>query len=239
MKQFLIGVFLLCSTVLAHAQKTPETAMGTHGMAIFGGREGLYASHLPMFHAPHDTQVVFRFHLLNTANDTSLRTSLANNPTLWTLDPEPFDLLRLQPKHSQPLQQFSARIVEGHFERDGKEKFSKQTVIVDAVLYFHRLSPAEKKSTAARYHLIGKNQEWFLFKEIDRRPDFDLIMALSRDNTHPQTTCLSSSFPAIINIPHQELTIPAEDLIHNSLFKQTHGCSYFSTTLYFETEDLK
>ncbi|WP_252724935.1 50S ribosomal protein L11 methyltransferase, partial [Acinetobacter baumannii] len=25
-----------------------DTAMGSHGMAVFGGREGLYASHLPM-----------------------------------------------------------------------------------------------------------------------------------------------------------------------------------------------
>ena len=38
-----------------------ETPVGGHGMAVFGGREGLYASHLPMFHTPHDSQILLRF----------------------------------------------------------------------------------------------------------------------------------------------------------------------------------
>ena len=44
-----------------------ETAVGGHGMAVFGGRVGLYASHLPMFHTPHDSQIVLRFRLADTA----------------------------------------------------------------------------------------------------------------------------------------------------------------------------
>lgn len=68
--------FALAALLPAFA-RADETAMGGHGMAVFGGREGLYASHLPMFHAPHDTQLLLRFHLADAAADRALRERLA------------------------------------------------------------------------------------------------------------------------------------------------------------------
>ena len=155
-----------------------ETAMGGHGMAVFGGREGLYASHLPMFHTPHDSQLVFRFHLADAAADKALRETLAREPRLWTFDPEPFDLLRLSPGHAQPLREFKARFFAGHFERGGKPQKGEQRVVVDEVLLFRRLSAASREAATGRYRLIGKGDEWFAFKTIDRRPDFDHIVRL-------------------------------------------------------------
>lgn len=156
-----------------------ETAVGGHGMAVFGGREGLYASHLPMFHAPHDSQVVFRFHLADAGADRALRETLAREPRLWTFDPEPFDLLRLAPGHAQPLRAFKARFFDGHFERGGKPQPAEQRVLVDDVLLFRRLDSAMRESAVGRYRLVGQGEEWFAFKEIDRRPDFDHIVRLS------------------------------------------------------------
>lgn len=159
----------LCSVAFANEQdikpisqqmSQPETAaMGSHGMALFGGREALYASHLPMFHAPHDTQVVFRFHLQDSINDALLRAALAIKPQLWTLDPAPFDLLRIKPGHADPLTQFSTNIVEGHFERGGLQRFSNQATVINEVIYFQRLSPAAKSTSAGRYRLIGQHSE--------------------------------------------------------------------------------
>jgi len=155
-----------------------ETAVGGHGMAVFGGREGLYASHLPMFHAPHDSQIVLRFHLADVAAERRLREELAARPRLWTLDPETFDLLRLGPGHAQPLREFKARFFEGHFERGGRPQPGEQRVVVDEVLLFRRLSPAAREAATGRYRLIGRGSEWFAFKLIDRRPDFDHIVKL-------------------------------------------------------------
>ncbi|MDR7270734.1 hypothetical protein J2X20_003392 [Pelomonas saccharophila] len=155
-----------------------ETAMGGHGMAVFGGREGLYASHLPMFHTPHDSQVLLSFHLADAAADKALRETLARKPRLWTFDPETFDLLRFTPGHARPLLEFKARFFEGHFERGGKPQAAEQRVIVDKVLLFRRLSSAERDAATGRYRLIGKGNEWFAFKTIDRRPDFDHIVRL-------------------------------------------------------------
>jgi hypothetical protein len=155
-----------------------ESAFGGHGMAVFGGRRGLYASHLPMFHAPHDSQVLLRFHLADAAADLALRETLAREPRLWTLDPEAFDLLRLAPGHAEPLREFKARFFEGHFERGGKPQPVEQRVVVDEVLLFRRLSPAPREAATGRYRLIGGGGEWFAFKAIDRRPDFDHIVRL-------------------------------------------------------------
>ncbi|WP_457388722.1 hypothetical protein [Roseateles sp. P5_E1] len=163
---------------LAWAEETAESAFGGHGMAVFGGREGLYASHLPMFHTPHDSQVLLRFHLADTAADKALRETLARKPGLWTFDPETFDLLRFTPGHAKPLREFKARFFEGHFERGGKPQSAEQRVVVDEVMLFRRLSPAQREASIGRYRLIGKGSEWFAVKTIDRRPDFDHIVCL-------------------------------------------------------------
>ena len=147
-------------------------------MAVFGGREGLYASHLPMFHTPHDSQLVLRFHIADAAADRALRETLAREPQLWTFDPEAFDLLRLAPGHAEALREFKARFFQGHFERGGKPQPVQQRVIVDEVLLFRRLSLAPREAAKGRYRLIGKGREWFAFKTIDRRPDFDHIVRL-------------------------------------------------------------
>jgi len=161
-----------------------ETAMGGHGMAVFGGREGLYASHLPMFHTPHDSQVLLRFHLADAAADKALREALAREPKLWTFDPELFDLLRFSPGHAQPLREFKARFFEGHFERGGKPQAAEQQVVVDEVLLFRRLQAAKRSGATGHYRLIGKGDEWFAFKRIDRRPDFDHIVRLEAPAKH-------------------------------------------------------
>lgn len=198
-----------------------ETAVGGHGMAVFGGREGLYASHLPMFHAPHDSQILLRFHLADRSADRALREQLAARPRLWTLDPETFDLLRLAPGHAQPLRQFSARFFEGHFERGGQAQPGEQRVVVDEMLLFRRLSAAPREAAAGRYRLVGKGGEWFAFKLIDRRPDFDHIVRLDSPQARGEA-----------DVPLQGLDRP--DAAVQRAF-QARGL----TEIYFETGDLR
>lgn len=198
-----------------------ETAMGGHGMAVFGGREGLYASHLPMFHTPHDSQVLLRFHLADAAADKALRDTLARDPKLWTFDPEAFDLLRLAPGHAQPLREFKARFFEGHFERGGKPQAAEQRVVVDEVLLFRRLNPARREAASGRYWLIGRGSEWFAFKLIDRRPDFDHIVKLDA----PQV--------------RGEVDVALQGLARPSATVQAAFKAQGLTELYFETDDLR
>ncbi|RTL22242.1 MAG: hypothetical protein EKK52_06670 [Burkholderiales bacterium] len=198
-----------------------ETAMGGHGMAVFGGREGLYASHLPMFHAPHDSQVLLRFHLADPTADTALRDTLAREPRLWTFDPEPFDLLRLQPGHARPLRAFKARFFEGHFERGGRPQAADQGVIVDELLFFRRLDATPRAAAVGQYRLIGRGEEWFAVKEIDRRPDFDQILRVTAPRARGR-----------VAVPLRGLTPPLE-----ALPRALRATAV--TQLYFETDDLR
>jgi len=206
------------------------TAIGMHGMAVFGGREGLYASHLPMFHAPHDTQVLLRFHLADARHDGALRQALSAEQSLWTLDPEPFDLLRLAPSHAQHLDRFGARLVEGHFERGGTERWVAQTVVVDQVLMFKRLNKQAQTADSGRYLLIGQGSEWFAVKEINRRPDFDHILLLEG-----QQAPRSSSFTLALS----EQQCPDNMSIDLALSQQLGPAWRIIKTLYFETGDLR
>ncbi|MYN07349.1 hypothetical protein GTP77_08345 [Massilia sp. FT127W] len=150
---------------------------GTHGMALFGGKEGLYASHLPMFHAPHDYQVVLQVHVADARLDAALKGRLDGKTALWTVDPEKFELDRLAPDAASPLRQFKADLVLGHFEQGGKTQYRAATLVVDKVLLFRPLSPAEKTNSTATYVQIGNGKQRYLIKEIDSRPDFDHIVS--------------------------------------------------------------
>ncbi len=213
-------------------------------MAVFGGKDGLYASHLPMYHAPHDSQVVFRFHLADDAMDAQLRSALAAKPELWTLDPERFDLHRMAPGHAQPLREFTARFVQGHFERGGTERYLNQKVVVDEVLIFKRLAAPHgtgaANPSAGRYHLLGRGHEFFAVKEIDRRPDFDIIVAMKPLATPASTSKTGSAAQhRQIMLPTSDLQAPSPKALQAALKKHGQSALQVASTLYFETEDLK
>lgn len=170
---------LLASVALASAPEPvpAEPAMGGHGMVLIGGRDGLYASHLPMFHAPHDYQVVARLRF-DAPLDAELRAAFAGTPALWTLDPERFDLTRLDPRSHDPLRTFVATVYAGHFERGGEARHRDVRVHVEEVLLFRRLDPAPVVREQLHYVAIGAGSERYLVKLIDSRPDFDHIVAL-------------------------------------------------------------
>ena len=217
---------------------------GSHGMAVFGGRDGLYASHLSMFHAPHDAQVLLRFHLADASVDASLRARLALRPQLWTLDPESFDLHRLQPGNAEPLKQFGARFVQGHFERGGEERFAGQTVVIDEVLLFKSLDfkPASEGTvphSAGRYLLLGSGREYFAVKEIDRRPDFDAIVAMKPRPSSKRPVGEYTTTIHRFTLPTDDLEAPTRPALQAALQGWVGRTLQVGKTLYFETDDLK
>lgn len=243
LQRFVTTIFIaLCAySTGAAAQNGVQTqagkpaGYGAHGMAVFGGLDGLYASHLPMFHAPHDAQVVFRFHLNDAAADAALRHQLAAKPELWTLDPQAFDLHRLAPGHAQPLTEFAARFVQGHFERGGQERYPQQTVTVDQVLLFKRLADVAHIHSAGRYHVVGAGREFFAVKTIDRRPDFDVIVAMQ---PMPKSVALPTTLQ-YVSLPTDNLQAPRPAALQQALHAQGATMLRVGPTLYFETEDLK
>ena len=186
----LLPVLLLASPLAQAGGHGPS--WGEHGMALFGGREALYASHLPMFHAPHDRQVVLQFHLADPVQDQALRRRLHGKTALWTIAPEKFELDRLAPGATRPLTHFKAAMVRGHFEQGGQTEMTGATVVVDKVLVYRPLSGALKTAKLARYQQIGSGQRRYLVKEIDSRPDFDHIVAVRVAKDAPTTPVVAA-----------------------------------------------
>jgi len=200
---------------------------GEHGMALFGGKDGLYASHLPMFHAPHDYQVILQVHVADSATDAALRQRLDGKTALWTIAPEQFDLDRLAPQAAQPLARFKADLVEGHFEQGGKTQFGGATVVVDKVLLFRQLSPEAAVRDSARYLQIGSGKHRYLIKQIDSRPDYDHIVAYD---------AAFGADAAAFSIAKSGVTQPTATMLAAALHVPV---SAIRGTVYFYTDDLK
>ena len=155
---------------------------GEHGMVLFGGRDGLFASHMPMFHRPHDVQVVLQLHAADPAQERRLRASLARAPSLWTIVPAPFNLDDLAPGAPQPVTRLEADVVRGHFERGGTTQARAVPFLVDRVLAWRRLDPLGAPPAFASYRIVAATpdaSERFAVLEIGPRPAVDHIVALS------------------------------------------------------------
>jgi hypothetical protein len=172
----LFACLSLLLVMLAPQARSADAGFGVHGMALFGGKDGLYASHLPMFHAPHDAQVVLRVRFMDPALDRTMRARLDGRTALWTLEPERFALPRLAPGAAQPLESFAADVVEGHFEQGGVARHRQARIAVDQVILYRPLDPAPAVRSLSRYVPVGR----FMVKLIDSRPDFDHIVLLER-----------------------------------------------------------
>lgn len=173
---------LLLSLLLAPPQAAAQgPSHGVHGMVLFGGRDGLYASHLPLFHAPHDNQVVLKVRFADAGLDAAMRARLDGKTALWTLEPERFALHRLAPDAADPLPGFRANVVEGHFEREGTLRERQAALLVERVVLYRTLSPQPAVQAQSRYVPVGP----FLLKLVDSRPDFDHIVLLARPLAAP------------------------------------------------------
>lgn len=165
------GLLAACLfSVLATAADPPST----HGMLLVGEKT-LFASHLPMFHRPHDYQGIARI----SVGENVLAIYQADraghpNETVYTIVPEKFSL----PDKLKAGATFKAALFRGHFERGGEEIVAEMKVTVAEVIHFRRLDPKETKPQTARAILFGSGKDAFAAHLISGQPDFDQVLEL-------------------------------------------------------------
>ncbi|NKF48980.1 hypothetical protein G3R49_00125 [Shewanella sp. WXL01] len=186
------------------------TSMGLHGMLLFANDAGIYASHLPMFHAPHNAQVVFKLSFTDNGLNQQLHKQLAQTNQVWTIVPQKFDLARLTPNSAEPMTQLTLDVVQGHFERGGNKQHSQVTATIDNMLLFNVLdmTQGKPKPTRANYIAIGNNADassFFYIKHLQSRPDADQLVRVSSNG---------AELPAkiSINLSKEQLHASAEEL---------------------------
>lgn len=174
---------LLCCSILALpalAATAQEARDGVHGMLLVVSPSGLLASHLPMYHRPHDVQAVLALSPAGRTDKDFMDTLSASTPEiLYTIAPESFDLTRLAPDAEDELEEFCAALYLGHFERGGRQLSERVCFSVDDTLLFRELSAGMGKEDKAYWHVFELGGERYAAHEIGGAPDFDQWMRVS------------------------------------------------------------
>jgi len=183
--------------------------IGVHGMLLVG-EAPLYLSHLPMFMAPHNFQVI-----LEVALDVEASRQLDHfhahfgNDGLYTVKPEAFSIVDLLPGDpaNEPRSEFKADVFHGHFEKGGDVIASGASVRVTNVIHFQELGRADKAADL-EYILFGGEQRAFLAHRITQPPDFDQVLSVrlapfvfSEDELRREHTGVAITIPGRSNTP--------------------------------------
>jgi len=235
MKLIFTFLFLYLSTyAVAQSVHYPDKP-STHGMMLMGS-EIIYASHLPMFHSPHDYQIISVLEL--SKNDQAKYIlDKKNHPgeLIYTIEPETFVL----PEMINHTKTFKASIYRGHFERGGEKFLENINVKISRVIYYKQFDKKSIKSKNLQYLLFGNAREQFLVHRISARPDFDENIAV-QIHDRKNLKALADNLYITIEFPEKDLRKPFSWRQSTGSRKQTHEPFQFSKhqVLYLEYGDL-
>jgi len=171
-------------------------AKAVHNMAVIGEHQ-IFLSHLPMFMAPHDSQVILEAHFVNHGKnvDDVYFADRAANPTarFYTLQPEAFvlqELLQGDSTHPQRTH-FRATVFRGHLEKSGTpvDRLTDIEVQVQGVVHAHGFAGTDKATTLT-YVMFGGERELLLAHFVTKAPDFDQILSVTATGTLPTAEAL-------------------------------------------------
>ena len=159
-----------------------DGSVGVHGMLLVGS-DPVYLSHLPMFMSPHNFQVILKATLEEPVAQqvADLRAELGPE-ALMTVAPQPFPIEALSGDHPEPLTEFTADIVNGHFEHQGEIIASNSVVTVDEVVTFATLplEPPTQPRGDLEYRIFGDaERKLYLAHRVVAAPDFDQVLLVT------------------------------------------------------------
>lgn len=147
---------------------------GSHGMLVVG-TDVVYLSHLPMFHVPHNYQLIFEAALDADVLAEYRRDSAAHADTYYTLVPTGRWVL---PDTIVEGASFAADLYRGHFERGGTPIRQGLRVTVRRIVHFRRFD-AGRTPDPAQWIAFGRGREHFLAHRIEAAPDMDQVVQLA------------------------------------------------------------
>jgi hypothetical protein len=136
-------------------------------MVLVGRRDAVYLSHIPMFRAPHDVQLVLAARFPAAA--PSLPSTFSDQ--LYTFVPETLslDALRLGARKT-----VHGALYQGNFESGGQKLADGVTLEITRVLYARVLAPDDPPAPEG-YVVFGEPGEAFAAHRIISPPGFDQI----------------------------------------------------------------
>jgi hypothetical protein len=214
-----------------------------HGMLVFGQQQ-ILLSHLPMFHAPHDFQVLLQVRMRSETGDPEAlyrQDRSESGEKVYTWVPQKFVLQDLFTPPT-PLRLMTGTLFRGHFERGGTPITSDSvTAEVVRVLHGQRFTPGSEAMNSPRYLLVGSAAEPFLVHLITQPPDFDQVIAvqLAKDGLNFNGGALVLEIPDRKNGQNNRLR--EGESVQAVLASDPGGSPLqiaVGTEVYFETGDL-
>lgn len=153
------------------------------------GTDVVYLSHLPMFHVPHNYQLIFEAALDASVLADYRRDSGAHADTYYTLVPTGRWVLSNTIVEGA---KFRADLYRGHFERGGTPIRQDIKVTVRRIVHFRRFDPGHTPDPA-QWIAFGRGREHFLAHRIEAAPDMDQVVELSSPPTEGQVVHLPQS----------------------------------------------
>ena len=182
-----------------------QDVAASHSMLIVG-EQTVFLSHLPLFHPPHNYQVIMEASFAKPGSDPQADyfNDRRKHPgtKIYTLEPEPFVLPRLTA--TEPLRSFKANLYRGQFElldprRKESARFAEKVdVNVTKVILFRKFDPTAANPAQLEYLLFGKGSELFLAHLITRPPDFDQVLSVKPPTQQFTDDELSHGVPIVI-----------------------------------------
>jgi len=228
----LVSLLILTSMTLdaqtspnKHDRHEKHTRVGFHGMVLVTDGKRLFASHLPLYQAPHDYQLVYEVksthqqQLVERLTQTNKTTHTHYMGNMVTLLPAAFDLNTLIDGQSFEIE---TQFYLGHFERGGEKWLNDKNFKFVRQLFKRPLAtlPAAEKSNEVKWHVldIGPDNKQLLIHLIQAAPSFDAIVFGYQ--------CLANNF---LNQPK-----PLAEI--GTLYSKIKRC-HSMEVLHFETRD--
>jgi hypothetical protein len=146
-----------------------DARIGSHGMVLTGSPVQVQLSHIPMFHKPHDVQLIMQASVTSVA---LLPTTFSDQ--LYTFLPEPLSLDALR---TGKLTRMEGTLYKGNFE-DGGVPVMRITVTVTRIVHQHVLDASEP-ATQAQYFAMGTQNDAVLIHRIAGSPGYDQVIHAS------------------------------------------------------------
>ncbi len=223
-------------SVAQHHTTTFPDKPSTHGMLLFGGTAdaNIYASHLPMFHSPHDYQVLLRLALPDSVH-ALYKASRQQFPQerVYTIEPEVFVL----PEMIRYPRPFKVQVYRGHFERGGTKIAENVVVEIRTILHVRKFDPQQKRAATSEYFVFGTAKEAFVAHTISAKPDFDQICSVQNSPAFSQFFT-KNPFAALTLSKRANTPLADNDSLSAQAKKGTLPLR-IAQSLYCEFDDLK
>lgn len=180
---------------------------GVHGMLLFGNKS-TYVSHLPMFHSPHDYQLLLKVSLRDQQGSKTVEAyeeAKKNTSEYFTFVPQVMDLTELI---SGAKTNFSAVIYKGHFERGG-QSLGIAEFHVEKLVFSNKLK-AQASPIENSYFVFGEMGEYFAAHLIQAKPSYDAILGVSQPYKLQEVYCRWRYCPVTRPVFHSRPAIAAD-----------------------------